>query len=240
MSRIQFSNFKDVEALLTSRGQKKIGNNTYLRRRSDYSIGLQYHATDVVTFTPSGMVVTSGGWYTTTTKERINWALESVGLYVYQEKGTWYLQDRQLDRTVFHDGIHMSYQGEISANGQKQSKETEHRVRIMKLINAYLRDFSWDKCGDQGGDCWYCSMCDVKTGEAWGDSVKDTDHLESHLKDKYYMTSLVVNAMKYSGYQDTGIAWFCSPEYRDRHDLLTVKRAMRKYFKGMLLDRTGE
>ncbi len=120
---MKFNNFKDVAAMLTSRGQKKIGNNTYLRRRSDDSIGLQYHETDVVTFTPSGLVLTSGGWRTLTTKERINWALESVGYHVFQDKGAWFIgplsNPRSKHAVRFHDGIRVSYRGTIRAKGRK-------------------------------------------------------------------------------------------------------------------------
>lgn len=224
-----FKNFKDVEAMLTSRGQKKIGNNTYLRRRDAVTISLQYHATDVVTFTPSGLILTSGGWRTVTTKERINWALESVGYRVSQDKGTWFIVPLSCPDSkytvAFHDGIRVSYRGTVRANSQKQNKETKRRALIMKLINVYLRDFAWDKCGDIGGDCWYC-LTD------WPDAAKNTAHLESHLKDKYYMTSLVGDAMRYSGYSDMAVSF-------DR-DTANVKRAMRRYFKGMLLNRTGE
>lgn len=105
--------------MLTSRGQKKIGNNTYLRRRDAATIGLQYHETDVVTFTPSGLVLTSGGWWTKTTKERINWALEALGLYCVQDGGNWYVSTNWQDKTTwtaFHDGIRVSYRGTVYAN----------------------------------------------------------------------------------------------------------------------------
>lgn len=236
---MQFKNFKDVEAMLTSRGQRKIGNNTYLRRRDAATIGLQYHETDVVTFTPSGLILTSGGWRTVTTKERINWALESIGYRVSQDKGTWFIIPLSCPDSryavAFHDGIRVSYCGTVRASARTQSKETKRRARIMELINAYLRDFAWDKCGDIGRDCLYCQF-------NWPDATKNTAHLESHLKDKYYMISLVGDAMRYSGYSDTAITMFCHPEHRasfDR-DIANVKRAMRRYFKGMLLDRTGE
>ena len=230
---IDFKNFADVEALLTNRGQRKIGNNTYLRRRDAASIGLQYHATDVVTFTPSGLVLTSGGWQTVTTKERINWVLESIGLYCLQNKGNWYISTNRQDKTTwtaFHDGICISYKGKVRANATTQSKETTRRARIIKLINAYLKGFSWDKCGNVRGDCFCCQF-----------QMKDNDHLESHLKEKYYMVSLVINALKYRGHTDTAITMFCSPEHRESFDRdgANVKRAMRQYFKGMLLDKIG-
>ena len=118
---MKFKSFKDVEAMLTNRGQRKIGNNTYLRRRDAATIGLQYHATDVVTFTPSGLTLTSGGWRTVTTKERINWALYAIpGMTLWQSKGQWYLNNPNAPKwdpkttPVFHDGMRVSYHGTVS------------------------------------------------------------------------------------------------------------------------------
>lgn len=73
---------------------KESGVHTYL-----YPIGgtpasafaLRYHWTDVVTAYQDGRVVlTSGGWRTSTTKERINRYLP-VGYVLYQQKKTWWL-----------------------------------------------------------------------------------------------------------------------------------------------------
>jgi hypothetical protein len=115
---IDFKSFTDIEGMLTSRGQRKIGNNTYLQRRADLTIGLMYHATDVVTFTPDGITLNSGGWRTVTTKERINWVLSGLGLRLFTDKRTWYIIEAWMGwdtkkATVFHDGIQVSYDGKI-------------------------------------------------------------------------------------------------------------------------------
>ncbi len=253
MSNMQFKNYDDVEDMLTSRGQRKIGNNTYLRRRdgiTSHRIGLQYHNTDVVTFTPDGLTLTSGGWRTVTTKERINWALSSLGVRLFTHQGTWYLEKgfnwdtrkATLEQTpVFYDGIRVRYDGTIHANSDEQTAEQTNRKATMKLIDRYVKGFAWDKIGEPGGDCWLCSMR-TENDIAWGDLMKDTGHLVSHLEEKYYMHSLCYNALRYSTYNNVGAAYWSDPARRNNRDgyrVEVIKRALRRYFKGMLLDRTG-
>jgi len=73
---------------LGNREQKKIANNTYLVRRNNGAVAIRLHATDILTFTPDGLVtIRTGGWQTVTTKDRIN-QYTSVGLY--QKAGVWY------------------------------------------------------------------------------------------------------------------------------------------------------
>lgn len=70
------------------RNRRKLANNTYLERRDDLTIAVKLHATDVVTFTPEGTMLNTGGWFTSTTKDRIN---SYSPLKVYSEKGVWYV-----------------------------------------------------------------------------------------------------------------------------------------------------
>ena len=69
---------------------KERGVDTRLHRVGE-AIALQYHWTDVVVAYPDGSVVLRhGGWWTKTTKERINRYLPS-GYTLYQKNYTWYL-----------------------------------------------------------------------------------------------------------------------------------------------------
>ena len=75
----------------TNRKERKIGNNTYAYIEYDGSVSIALHGTVVVRFFPNGMVrLHSGGWRTSTTKNRIN-QYSPVG--VYQKKGEWFLRD---------------------------------------------------------------------------------------------------------------------------------------------------
>jgi hypothetical protein len=55
---------------------------------------VRYHNTDVVCFTADRIVLDTGGWFTVTTKRRMNQAAKIYGLAfsVSQRKGKWYIQ----------------------------------------------------------------------------------------------------------------------------------------------------
>jgi hypothetical protein len=59
-----------------------------------------YHSTDVVVFSKEEIVLDTGGWFTVTTKARMNQASNEFGLgyQVYQEKGYWYIWFPGTDR----------------------------------------------------------------------------------------------------------------------------------------------
>jgi hypothetical protein len=75
----------------TKQKARKIGNNTYAEIESDNSVSVRLHGTAVVRFYPNGLVkLNSGGWRTSTTKNRIN---KYSPVKVYQKKYEWYLQN---------------------------------------------------------------------------------------------------------------------------------------------------
>ena len=68
-------NYATASAKLTGRcrERRKMENNTYLVRRIDGGIAVRLHNTDVLLFRPNGSIVlNSGRWRTTTTKDRMN------------------------------------------------------------------------------------------------------------------------------------------------------------------------
>ena len=231
MESLNFKSYNDLVVFLGKRQSRKMGNNTYLEKGFDLNdtIGLRYHNTHVVKFFKTHMQLFTGGWYTVTTKERINLALSEVGQYLSQDKSIWYLNDK----IPFSDGMRIDYDGNVFPEDIKV-RESDKRTKMIKLINTYVKGFSYDKCGEQGGDCFYCQMSEVKTGKGLGDINKDTDHLLGHLKEKYYMISLVYRAFQHSGMSEAGISWLMYSKDNDR-----AKQMMRRYFKDMLLDRTG-
>lgn len=83
----------------SSANRRKIGNNTYATIQPDGSVTIRLHATDVVTIYPDDAVkVNSGGWRTSTTKNRIN---KYSPVKVYQKNHQWYFDDG----TEFEDGM---------------------------------------------------------------------------------------------------------------------------------------
>jgi len=55
---------------------------------------VQYHQTKLVRWNPDQIMLDSAGWYTPTTKTRLNQASNSFGLgyRVYQKAGSWYVE----------------------------------------------------------------------------------------------------------------------------------------------------
>ena len=83
----------------TNKNSRKVGNNTYAEILYDGSVGIMLHGTCVVKIHPNNLAtLNTGGWYTPTTKDRIN---QYSPVRVYQQKGEWYLSDG----TPFEDGM---------------------------------------------------------------------------------------------------------------------------------------
>lgn len=65
---------------------------------------IRYHNTDVVCIYPDGWELNSGGYYTVTTKKRIN---DYSPTYVFQRDWVWYINGN----TEFHDHMFISLKG---------------------------------------------------------------------------------------------------------------------------------
>lgn len=101
------TSYGEAAEVLGSRDDLKIANNTTLERIG-CTIGVRLHQTVVVSFGVSGDVyLNSGGWQTTTTKERINRYLPA-GVSLQTVRGTWQVTDRRGGKAVvveFSDGM---------------------------------------------------------------------------------------------------------------------------------------
>lgn len=93
---------------------KKIGNNTFSRVLADGTRVITLHRTDIIKILPNGdNVLTSGGWHSVTTKERLS-RYNTLGLYVCQRKGNWFV-GKHLGNGVhaplisFYDGMIVSH-----------------------------------------------------------------------------------------------------------------------------------
>lgn len=83
--------YQDAQRMLDTPAGRKLGyrkleRNTYLHPRGD-AFAVRLHATDVVTILPDGTYsLNTGGWFTVTTKQRIN----AYGpARVSSDRGTW-------------------------------------------------------------------------------------------------------------------------------------------------------
>lgn len=236
--------FHGAETFLGNRESKAIENNTKIVRRDKNTIAVQYHETDIVTYYRDGTVeLDTGGWLTSTTKERLN--RYSDGTFrVASDKGKWYLYTYYNWEKVcrFFDGIRLK--GGTVLNPQpraslERAEQAEKRMlaSISKYVSAYLDALEGGYLDTpSGGDCWYCSMFK----EAGG-----TDHLIQHMKEMYFVPSLLLNAYKDKGVRIPEIALTMDLDFdelqkgkmklRGKEYRKYVSPTLRRYLKKQLL-----
>lgn len=82
--------FEQCEKMTKRKGQKKIGCNTLLWRVSEDTFSVRYHWTEIVKIHRDGRwMVNNGGWYSPTTKKRLN---QYSPARVFQKNHSWYFQ----------------------------------------------------------------------------------------------------------------------------------------------------
>lgn len=187
------NSYADANAKLGSRSTRKLDYRTYLERRSNDSIAVRFWETDVVTYFADGTIaLNSGGWRTPTTKSRIN---EYAPVNVWQEKGVWYIGAGWKERSyIFQDNVLIHADGKIEGCGQAPDK------KLLKQAKVYAHEFvealaQGNVPKPSGGDCWFCGMV-TEEGRSLGAATRNSEHLLSHFEEKYFVPSLVTNAIK--------------------------------------------
>ncbi len=210
--------------------QRKLANNTYAIRRGD-DIAVRLHDTDVLTYALTGQVTyQTGGWWTVTTKDRMN-AFGPDRWNVWSDRGTWFLHGPDLAEPFrYWDGMQLDpATGTIANESDGPNFEGIDRTnkQTRDLITGYIRgmtDSVITEClsADGRGDCLYCQL---------SDPFGDNDHLESHLREKYYMPNLMLNAYKVRGYVDPGLVLTMDA----RNGGKRVRETVGKYLRSRLL-----
>lgn len=221
---------------------KKVGNNTYQYLDKEGNSKIRLWETDIVTICPdTRIILTSGGFKTNLTKDRLNVFLSALKSHIYQTKRNWYYVDPDKKESLFYDGMVIDLAGYPFEPKNSIDREI---VALRKQLNDYMdgldawldkyyaepdthgrKEFDFKKAEkNMQGDCWGCLMVDAVTGKpAFGN-----DHLKDHLKEKYYMFSLIKNALIDEGRTNWGL--FLMMNYRD-----IVKRAVKKYLQKRLV-----
>ena len=183
-------NYETFAAKLTGRNSqsRKLANNTTLLRVDPSTIAIKLHSTNVITFHADGRIVfDSGGWKTSTTKERMN---SFSPARISQSRGTWEI-------TISDQSA--NYADGITWDGSKWMGEGEDpklAVKLSRQAAKYARDYmtAFD-AGEvempSNGDCWGCLMT-AKDGTA---PMGGADHILSHFEEKYYVPSLLARAI---------------------------------------------
>lgn len=221
--------YASAAARLGTRDRVKVANNTYLERRDEFTIAVHYHATDVVTFHADGRIILqSGGWYTYTTKTRLG---HFSPVSVRSIRGRWHVQhgprrnpntgrwedDSPGPMVPYVDGMDVGAETlpvtDTSAE-DAANRETEKAIRnyLRGLTDEKFRELVEDAAANgTAGDCWYCAMRETETGVPIGDAFGTLDHLRSHLAERYYMASLLRNAVAAGGYRTPAFILHCAP-----------------------------
>ena len=216
---------KEIMGGIESTESKIVANNTVAYTRPDGTKVIRLHHTDILEFPKKGGVVfNSGGWKTVTTKERMNEFQSET--FIHQAKGLWYLSfpaDKTPYNDPFFDGITVK-DGKVVNPRKLAHKKEEY---LLKQIQAYCKKLKELKelPAPNGGDCWDCSF-HTDDGRTMGE-LSGSDHLKSHLKEKYIHGSLIWNALKHKGYRFPEVIFNMS-------DRDSIVRAVRGYFKSQL------
>lgn len=221
-------NYNEANGILQGRNQesKKLDNNTYLIRINDY-IAVKLHDTNIIEFHADKTVLTSGGWQTKTTKDRLN---TYSGFRISQESGKWSLITDN-SRYPFKDGITILNNGKVlNAGKDTLKKDKALKTKIKAYANLCASHLPLEK--PNSGDCFYCHMSTTE-GKSLGDAINDTDHLTLHMQEKYVVSSLVFNAMVEAGYNPQRNIQF-SLVFNDASNMIElaqdcVKRSVYKY-----------
>lgn len=82
---------------------RKLAHNTY-RVTIDGQPGVKYHSTVIILRVSNGYRLSSGGWETSTTKQRLN-ALMPPGYSIHQKDFRWYVTLTYGEVVPFEDGM---------------------------------------------------------------------------------------------------------------------------------------
>jgi hypothetical protein len=209
---------------LGNRERRKLCNNTWLEKYGT-DICVRLHGTNVLTFRDDGTVVfNSGGYMTATTKDRLN----SFGpVRWFQKNRAWFASTGE----VFKDGC--TWKGGVLSGCAEQS-DIEKQKDLKKRIAAYCAALAvaLPLPVPGAGDCFYCQM-KTADGKPLGEAMRDTLHLSEHMRENYFVPSLVWSALEFNGCQPQGGGsyWFQDAfgESRGIDGHKTVCRMVKKY-----------
>lgn len=215
---------------------RMISNNTVKIWYEDGTIAVRLHHTDVVTFLTDGTIqLNTGGWYTPTTKDRINAALSELSgyryhLWIYQENSKWYIEEKGGKTSLFYDGITLNKDLKIV----KPKSEDKGKDKLLKAIKGYcdkikkLKKIPLPETGD-------CLICRIETGLTDVEYIvrgnhDKSSHLRLHLKEGYIHGSLLYNALKWAGFNPEFYLQYVN---MDGNEYLrkTIVRSVKRYLR---------
>ena len=180
-----------------SKVYRTIENNTIVRIENEH-ITVKFHDSDICEiYQDNTVILFSCGYKTVTTKDRLNKFIPSP-FRVYQETGLWFVWNyKTQEKYPFNEGITINPDNTVTNYGKDIKSQTKLRDRIKKYAHGYIESLLKGKVEKPNlGDCFYCQMREVKTNIPLGEIIDNTEHLKSHMSEKYYMGSLLYRAIE--------------------------------------------
>ena len=95
--------FKQAPAEIEGKA-KLVARNTFQYLTPDGWLITRLHLTDIIKEKGKDIILNTGGWFTVTTKDRIN---RFAPCYVYSKKGIWYV-DHKGNTFPFYNGMNLA------------------------------------------------------------------------------------------------------------------------------------
>lgn len=256
---MRLNGYDDAERVLAGRDRRKVANNTFLESRGEGRIALKLHATDILIFTAGRVTYQTGGWQTVVTKERMN---RFGPAEIWSDRGQWWISTNgQESRKPYTEGCYV--EGDFLGGCDEDKGDENRRLKeqVKKYAEGFMDALERGEVqAPSTGDCWYCSMrVSGETGKVHhglsrqavgrptlGEGVltlhpdgsmtveRDTSHLTSHMKDGYYVPSLLLRALEVQGASESMWWWVESwwdvnAGSRRFNERVRVGKAIRKY-----------
>jgi hypothetical protein len=231
-----------------NRNNRPIANNTRVVRLpdgpppgNDRSIAIRLHQTDIVVYHDDGTVqLFTGGWYTVTTKARIN---DFAPVRVGSDRGEWWLYGPNwTNASRFFEGIMVGPSGTV-LNPRPQDVDERERAEarasknaVRKYVDAYLaaatEQLYYDvlslEDGDKAISCWDCSNPTMAGRTTEGGDA--SAHLRRHVERLEFPPALFYNALRAKGAGPYYFQQFGGAEYivdlgrADRYQITQLRR----------------
>lgn len=208
--------------------------------------------TDIYVLTEKDIAILNvGDWFTVTTKQRLN-DLLPLGLTIDSVKGRWHLVRiakilastnpdtvgtyTRIHEGVFYNGMQINIDTKqvINRDEAQQAElaallQDQENAAMKKKIAAYIKGLTDEKIREitqhsQLGDCAFCQWeYTTPSIPIWN------DHLESHIEERHYFTSILLNACRAAKRGNPEYAIMIPPIVR--HDL--GKYLRKRLLKGV-------
>jgi hypothetical protein len=145
----------------------------------------------------------------------------------------------------FADGITVNARGEVTDKraprlhqvtpADKRNAAAERKITryIDGLTDAKITEL-WEHAITEGtaGDCWYCSLV-TTDGRTMGQLGDDVSHIRDHVAERYYMATLIRNALAAKGYRDPLVIFHLAAANGSMAD--TLRQNVKVYLRKRLI-----